>query len=340
MKVLLGWHATADEVATVEASLGGTADIRALPEREFDRYGASAEEMFEVGAEADILLTFVLPERYVQEAENLRFVSWMHHGYDRLPKALLAGRGITVANLAGHIGALDNAVAEQTWALLLGCAKRLVVKDDAVRTGTWCEQWKPGVASFEIAGKNLAVVGYGGIGRRVGAVGRAFGANVLAIKRRPEVRAEGADEVHPPEALLDVLARADYVVLAAPLNADTYKLIDERALAAMRSDACLINVARGEMVDERALHQALTEGWIAAYASDCWWDYQGDHPPGQHFPVPSRLGVHRLPNVVCSGDQSANTFEARDRIINGGADNVRAFIAGDIEGRLVDLAGV
>jgi phosphoglycerate dehydrogenase-like enzyme len=140
-KLLLGWHATADELALVRSALDGLAvEVASLSERRVDRYGATAEEMLEAGADAELVLTWVLPDRFVEKATRLRFVSWMHHGYDRLPAALLRERGVAVANLAGEIGALDHVVTEQAWALLLACAKRLVVKDQAVRTGTWWVQ--------------------------------------------------------------------------------------------------------------------------------------------------------------------------------------------------------
>jgi phosphoglycerate dehydrogenase-like enzyme len=336
-EVLLGWHAIPDEVEAVRQALGDQARLRSLPERTHARYGATAEELLAAGADAEVLLTFVLPEAFVEGAQRLRFVSWMHHGYDRIPRALLLERGIQFANLAGKPGALEGSVAEQAWALLLAAAKRLIMKDNAVRNGIWCEQWDPEVAGFEVAGKTVAIVGYGGIGRRVAAVARAFGAHVLAVERRPDADAEGGDEIFAPDELHAILERSHFVVLTVPLTPETYHLIDEHALRAMRTDACLINVARSDLVEERPLYTALTEGWIAAYGTDCWWDYAADHPPGQHFPVPSRLGVHRLPNVVSTGDQSANTLEARERILAGGIDNVRAYFDGTAEERLADL---
>lgn len=338
MKVALGWHATPEEVERIGAALPSVCSIASLPSASgSDRYQATAEELHEVCANAEVLLTWVLPPEVVERADQLRFVSWMHHGFDRLPSAVLKERGILVANLSGELGILRHVVAEQAWALLLACAKRLIVKDQAVRHARWGPIWEPEYASSEIHDKTIAVIGFGTIGRRVATIGRAFGAKVVAVKKHPEQDVEAADEAHGADALHEVLGRADYVVLCVPLTSETYHLIDDAALRAMRSHAYLINIARGDIVDEGALHRALTEGRLAGFAADVWWDYPLGMPPGQHFPVPSRLGVHRLPNVVCSGDQSSNTLESLDRMITGGADNVRAFVEGDVDRRLIDL---
>jgi phosphoglycerate dehydrogenase-like enzyme len=181
------------------------------------------------------------------------------------------------------------------------------------------------------------VVGYGGLGQQVGARAAAFGLRVLAVRRDPSLPSPHADRVVGPDALLDVLAQSDFVVLCLPVTDGTRGMIDAEALRAMPAGSFLINVARAELIEEPPLYEALTSGRLAGFASDVWWDYAGALPSGQHFPVPSRLGVHRLPNVVGAGDQAANTFASRDRMIARGIENVSEFASGRQPARLVDI---
>ena len=269
-------------------------------------------------------------------AHQLRLVSWLHHGVDRLPLALLRDRKIAVANVAGPNGAVAGPVAEQALALMLACAKRLTINHDALRTARWPGYWDRESVSRELIGGTVAIVGFGGLGQEIAVRTRAFGLRVLAVRRDPTRPSPWADEVHGSESLHTALSRADFVVLCLPATDTTRGLIDADALRRMRPEAFLINVARGDLVDEEALFRALTENWIAGFGSDVWWDYADQLPSGQHFPVPSRLGIHRLPNVVGAGDQAANTFAARDRMIAVGVENVAEFAAGRVPERLVD----
>jgi phosphoglycerate dehydrogenase-like enzyme len=301
------------------------------------RYTASARELAGICADADALITWVLPAAVLDSAPRLRFVSWMHHGVDRLPLASLRDRGVAVANVAGESGAVAGAVAEQALALLLASAKRLIANHAALRDARWPGYWDDASVGVEIGGTTVAIVGFGGLGREVAVRVRAFGARVLAVRRDPSRPAPGADEVFGSDALHEVLARADFVVLCLPVTDETRGLIDGAALASMGPDSFLINVARAELVDEQALFDALTERRIAGFASDVWWDYADTLPSGQHFPVPSRLGVHRLGNVTGAGDQAANTFASRDRMLAGGIENVVEFALGQTPRRLVEV---
>lgn len=105
----------------------------------------------------------------------------------------------------------------------------------------------------------------------------------------------------------------------------------------MKESAYLINISRGALVHEGPLARALTEGWIAGFASDLWWEYPEAMPSSYHFSVPSRLGIHRMPNVVTGGDRAANVPEVRDREIEFGAESVGAFARGQVPPRLFDL---
>ncbi|HLT10751.1 MAG TPA: 2-hydroxyacid dehydrogenase [Micromonosporaceae bacterium] len=337
MRVLLGWHATPEEVRSVAQHLPEGVEVTALeysPDLPFP-YGADRRQLTRALAEADAVMTWVLPPESVEAATRLKFVSWLHSGCDRLPFALFRERGIQLANVPD---AHQPAIAEHAWALLLACAKQVVRKHLAHVRGDYVPYWRePGVGTH-LYGQTLVLIGLGGIGRRVAAVAKAFGMRVVAVKRDPTTGHEHADLVLGPDRLHEALGMGDFVLVAAPSTEATRGMIDAAALAAMRSHAYLVNIARGDLVDEVAVHRALVEERIAGFASDVWWDYTDAMPPDQHFGSPSRLGVHRLPQVVVSGDQASNVFFARDAMLRVGTENLAAFLRGERPRHLVDLS--
>jgi phosphoglycerate dehydrogenase-like enzyme len=339
MKIVAGWRADARELELVQAQLPQQCQLTTLEAREAGRaaWEVAAAEIDLACRDADGVLGWVLPREAVERAGQLRFVAWMHHGCDRLPLDLFKDRGILLANMVGaDSGAFTHAIAEQAWALLLGCAKRVVEKDRGTREARWDPLWEPGFTISELYGKTLAVVGFGTIGRQVAKYGRAFGMSVIAVRKHPQPEPALADQVLGPAELQFALSGADYVVLALPLTPETFRIIDVEALASMPRHAYLINVARGDLVDEAALFSALITDEIAGFATDVWWDDRLADQVG-YFPVPSRFGVNRLPNVLGSGDQAGNSLESRDRVIELAAQNMAALIAGREPSHLVDL---
>jgi phosphoglycerate dehydrogenase-like enzyme len=289
----------------------------------------SPEETIELVSDVEILLAHSrVPREVIEAAPNLRFFSSLEHGVNWLPFDLLKARRIRVANARG---ARTHAVAEQAWALLLACAKRIVIDHRAVEEARFQFNWEPGQVAVELHGETLGIVGLGEIGSSIAQIGKAFGMEVLAVRRKPGP-SPGVDQVVGPERLLEVLARARFVVLATPLTSQTRALMNENTLRAMRPDAFLINIGRAALVDEGAILRSLMEGWIAGYASDVWWDYGHTH-----FGVPSRLGVHRLPNVIGTGDRASNVAGDWEHGLRLGLDNVAAFVQGRPIDRIVDL---
>jgi lactate dehydrogenase-like 2-hydroxyacid dehydrogenase len=161
---------------------------------------------------------------------------------------------------------------------------------------------------------------------------------VLAIRR--STRREGAPgigvTIGSAQDAKEFISLANFIILALPLTAETRCFIDEEKLSWLKPDAYLINIGRGALVDERALHEALGAGRLAGFASDVWWNYEDAMPPGYHFAMPSRLGVHRLPNVLGSGDAAANVLKVKDRMIALGLESLVAFLRNETIPRLVD----
>jgi phosphoglycerate dehydrogenase-like enzyme len=336
MKVVLTWYAREDEVRQVREALPAGTTVFAPPERpHLSRFETTYEDLVSAAADADAMMGWVLPPGVLEAARRLRALVWLHAGCDELDFAALKTRGIQVANARG---ANAIAVAEHAMALLLGLAKRLLLKHQAVLDARWTPGWDPRYAGILLEGKTLVVVGLGQIGSAVAKRAKGFDMRVLAVRRHPErARPPHVDAVYGPEDLHRVLGEAAFVVLATPITRETTAMIDDAALAAMPPTACLINIARGNLVVERALYAALTEGRLGGFAADVWWNYTNALPATYHFPIPSRTGVQRLPNVLATGNQAAQTPEIRARCLAMGVESLAAFARGEEMPRTIDL---
>jgi glyoxylate reductase len=218
---------------------------------------------------------------------QLRLVANYAVGYDNVDLEAAARAGVVVTNTPD---VLTRATAELTIALLLALVRRVAEGDRLLRRGgAWA--WAPTfMLGRDLAGKTLAIVGYGRIGREVGRLAGCFGMRVVHASRRDGRR-----------GLQRVLAEADVVSLHVPLNESTRHLIDADALELMRPSAVLVNTARGPVVDEDAVIAALREGRLAGAAFDVF----------EHEPEISS-GLLELENVVVAPHLGSATEEARE----------------------------
>jgi glyoxylate reductase len=201
---------------------------------------------------------------------------------------------------------LDAATADLTWALILA-ARRLVVEGDRrVRAGEWTGSWADGFLAEELTGSTLGIVGLGRIGAAVARRAEGFELRVVSVRSR-----DG------DEALEALLAESDVVTIHAPLTESTRGLLDERRLALLRDGACLVNTARGEIVDEDALVAELVSGRIRA-GLDVF-----THEP--HVPA----ALLSLPNVVLTPHLGSGTRQTREAMTRLVVDNVLACERGD-----------
>jgi phosphoglycerate dehydrogenase-like enzyme len=247
----------------------------------------------------------------------------MHAGCDELDFATLKSRRVTLANIRG---ANAVAVAEHAIALLLGTSKRLPQSRDAVLSSRMAAYYAPGQHSALLAGRTVGLVGLGEVGTAIATRLQAFDMTVIATRRHPERSSGDVRATYGPDALHEMLRLSDYVVLAAPLTKDTLGLFDRTAFAAMRPGAFLVNIARGNLVQEAALAGALESGRLAGYRSDVWWFYDNAYPASYHFPVPSRTGIHLQSNVLGTGGQASNAAGVVEASIAMAADNVSDFV--------------
>jgi glyoxylate reductase len=253
---------------------------------------------------------------------QLRCVANVAVGYDNVDVAAAAQRGVVVTNTPE---VLDDATADLTWALLLAATRRVAEGDRLVRSG---REWSWGMSFMlgsSLRGKRLGIVGLGGIGRRVAERGRAFGMEIAYHSRRPapaEVVAALEAERMPLQRLL---AESDVVSLHCPLTPETHHLIGARELEAMKESAVLVNAARGPIVDERALAEALAAGRIAAAGLDVY-----EHEPR----VEPRL--LELDNVVLAPHLGSATVETRTAMAELAARNAISVLRG--QGPLTPVA--
>jgi D-2-hydroxyacid dehydrogenase (NADP+) len=255
--------------------------------------------------ECDVLVVSMLwRNALATEARKLKFIQSISAGIDQYDRDVLRKQGIRLASAAG-VNA--NAVAEHAVALMLALKRQLHIARDNQAAGRWRGMISEIAArEDELAGKVLLIVGLGRIGARLATLARAFGMKVLATRRDPARGAEGADAVFAHDRLPELLAQADVVVLTCPLTPDTETLIDARALRLMKPSAHLINVARGRLVDEHALIEALQERRIAAAGLDVTRDE----------PLSAASPLWAMPNVVITPHTAGETQAYEDRVID------------------------
>jgi len=269
--------------------------------------------------EAHVLITALAPvtAEHLAAAPELRLVQCASHGFDHVDVEAARARGVQVANI-GAGGAESQNVAEQTFALMLALAKRLIPAHTALVEADWA---LPRLRSSltELSGKTLGIVGLGTIGREVARRALAFDMTVLYAGRNrlPEETEVRYGARHVP--LDDLLRTADYVSLHAPLTDGTRHLLNAERLALLKPTAFVINTARGALIDQDALADALEKGTLAGAGIDVF----DPEPPTE------ALRLLRAPNVVLSPHVGGVTRETLIRIALAAVQNTVRFLTGD-----------
>lgn len=245
---------------------------------------------------------------------NLKLVSILATGYNIVDLAAAKRRGITVCNVPGYS---TRAVVQMTFALLLEICQQVGLHSGAVHTGRWqtcpdfCFWDRP---LIELDGKTMGIIGYGAIGSAVGTVAQALGMKLLVTARHEKPVPEGARFVSLPE----LLAQSDVVSLHCPQTAENARMIDAGALAQMKDGAILLNTARGGLLDEQAVADALRSGKLLAAGMDVV----------SAEPIRADNPLLTAPNCFLTPHIAWAPLETRRRLQTISAENLRAFLAG------------
>ena len=257
-----------------------------------DRPESTEEYLRRVEEAEGVLLFWQFPLEVMARCRNLKIVSYVGTGAARyIDLEAAAKMGITVCNVPTYC---DNAVAEHTFALMLGLARQINSLDQAVRQGHW-----PQPLVMELKGKVLGLLGLGSIGRKVAALGNAFEMKVICWTLNPSPERAGEAGVEFV-SFNQLFGRADIVSIHLTHAAETEGIVGKNEFALMKPGSLIINTARGELIDTGALVEALQQGSIAGAGLDVF----------ANEPLPAGHSLTKLDNVILSPHVAFNTPEA------------------------------
>lgn len=275
--------------------------------------------------DAEIAVTWSVRPAQIKAAKQLRWIHSPAAAVHQLIFPEIVESNIVLTNARGVHGPV---VAEHVIGQIFALAKKI---PDAVRLQQkhrWGQQvmWDELPRVREVASATVGLVGLGSIGRAVARSAKALGMRVIAVREHPEKGSEGVDSVLGPDQMDEVFKQSDYVVLAAPITSQTTGLADSRRLALMKPGACLINVARGQLVDEVALADALRNKKIGGAGLDVF----SKEPLAEDSPL------WDVPNLLITPHTAALTEKLWERHYALFSDNLRRYLAGQSLLGLVD----
>ncbi len=280
------------------------------------------EQVAERVKDADVIFVnkVRLNEANLKEAKKLKVICEAATGYDNIDLAYCRGRGIGVCNVPGYS---VYSVAQVTVSMVLYLVNHFKEYLSYTQSGAYSRGGNANILTpvyHELYGKTWGIVGYGGIGKKVGDVAKALGCNLLAYKRTP------VDEV-PCVDIDTLLKESDIVSVHLPLSEETRGIISEQRIAAMKKSAILVNTARGAVLDETAICRAILEERIAGFGTDVY----GTEPFPEHSPYDA---IKSYPNVCLTPHMAWGTIEARRRCYGEMLLNMEAFFRGEIRNRV------
>jgi phosphoglycerate dehydrogenase-like enzyme len=275
--------------------------------------------------DADVLVSMAFTKEMAAAGNRLRLLQVPGAGLDRIDRSQFRA-GLALANAYGH----EAGIAEYVIGAMIALTRSFQRLDQTLRAGEWESQWCVGTPAPplwpELAGKTLGILGFGHIGESLARRAHAFDMKVCAVRQHAQsVSPHELMFVGGPERLDELLGRSDYLAITLSLSAETRGLIDVRRLGLMKPSAYLINVARAEIVDEKALYDALASGRLAGAALDVWYRY----PTSAGNTAPATAPFHELNNVIMTAHVSGwmeGMLEARASVI---AENIARTARGE-----------
>jgi len=306
------------------ASLGEDTPLNILSKfGELETYTHTDEHIiYERVSDADVIVInkVKITERVLDAAKNLKLVCVFATGFDNVDVQAARAHGVAVCNVPGYS---TESVALYTAATVLSLVTHLFEYRDFVRTGEYSASGAPNrliPVYHELSGKTWGIVGFGNIGKAVARIAKAFGARVIVNKRTPTDECECVD--------IDTLCReSDIISLHCPLNDSTRELINADKLALMKPTAVLVNEARGAVLDEVAVAEAVLSSKIAGFGCDVY----STEPFGKEHPYNK---IMDMPNVILTPHAAWGAYESRVKCINVISDNINAFLSGKILNRV------
>lgn len=301
-----------ETVTRNDVSLDG---IASLGDTEVFGYTPNESVAEHIGdADAVICNKCLITDEVFEKCKNLKYVGLFATGYNNVDLESAKKHGAVVCNVPAYS---TNAVAQHTFAFMLNHCNKIAEYAQTVDNGAWVN-YKLfsyfGIPTYELAGKTIGIVGYGDIGKKVAQIAKTFDMNVVTYTRSPQ-KVTDDTKVCTFDKLLEV---SDFVSLHCPLTKDNEKMINADALRKMKSTALLINTARGGLVDEQALADALNNGEIAGACIDAL-TYE---PMREDCPLRNAKNCTITPHVAWAPK------ETRERLLEKVAENLKCFIDG------------
>ncbi len=262
---------------------------------------------------ADILLVPAWREvaPLIPKMNNICFIQFLFAGVDRIDFSIIPNK-ILVASGSGSNAA---SVTEHALALLLSLSKNLTIHQNALKSGIF-SQLSP--LNMKLAGKNIGIIGYGTVGKRIGAITKILGMKTYAVNTSGE---SDADVTVTLDNLHDIIPQLDYIIITLALTKKTRNVITRKELEAMKDNAILVNVARGEIVNEKDLYEHLLHHPAFKAGIDVWWHY-----PKKKERWKQKYPIETLPNVQITPHNAAMVDMWKEEMIQFCCENVRRFI--------------
>lgn len=278
------------------------------------------EQIIERIGDAEIVLVnkVHLTRNVIESCPNLKMIAEQATGYNNIDLEAAKERNIIVSNVPAYS---TPSVAQGTFALLLEITNRVAHHSEEVFKGRW---EKSGDWTFfdypliELAGKTIGIIGFGNIGQEVGKIAKAFGMNVLAYNRS---RSKQGEEIADYVSLDEIYEKSDVLSLHIPLSEETDKLIGKEALSKMKDGAILLNTARGQLIDDQAVADALNNGKLFGAGLDV----TTTEPVQGHNPLLSAKNCYITPHIVWA------PVESRTRLLNQVLKNIEGFLKNEPE---------
>jgi glyoxylate reductase len=268
------------------------------------------------------LITEKMDAEVIERAHRCRVIAQVAVGYDNIDVAAATRRGVFVTNTPG---VLTETTADMAWAILMATARRVVEGDKFTRSGRWKTWELMGFTGQDVHGATLGIVGLGRIGAAIARRAKGFSMPILYHNRTRAEALEAELGAHYT-SLHDLLQQSDFVMISCALTAKTRHLIGEREFGLMKSTAILVNIARGPIVDQRALYRALVDGKIWAAGLDVF----------ETEPVPMDEPLLKLDNVVVPPHLGSGSIATRTKMATMAAENCLAGVTGQVPPNVVN----